>query len=217
MKANTAQRLQAQTASPQYVNNKLFRQTLFGAHPYARIGVTPDTLPAIDRPSIVGVSTNLLPAQQRRSHRGRRRCRRRGVCGGGTGVRQLGAPRLPEAKPAAMPALKGRTLVFVQRPNSVQSSISVGNFTPERDDPRWYTLQLANQIFGAAFDSRLVQEHPRGEGLHLLAAVDFPVDGAGRLVSRRRRCAERCHRRDVEGDLRRDRQAAQPAVPKPRS
>ena len=31
MKANTAQRLQAQTASPQYVNNKLFRQTLFGA------------------------------------------------------------------------------------------------------------------------------------------------------------------------------------------
>ena len=37
---------------------------------------------------------------------------------------------LPERKPAALPALKGRTLVFVQRPNSVQSSISVGNFTP---------------------------------------------------------------------------------------
>ena len=49
MKANTAQQLQAQTASPQFVNNKLFRQTLFGAHPYARIGVTPETLPAIDR------------------------------------------------------------------------------------------------------------------------------------------------------------------------
>jgi zinc protease len=47
--------------------------------------------------------------------------------------------------------------VFVQRPNSVQSSISVGNFTPRRNDERWYTLQLANQIFGAAFDSRLVR------------------------------------------------------------
>ncbi len=47
--------------------------------------------------------------------------------------------------------------MFVQRPNSVQSSISVGNFTPARNDARWYTLQLANQIFGAAFDSRLVR------------------------------------------------------------
>ena len=64
---------------------------------------------------------------------------------------------LPETKASELPALKGRTLVFVQRPNSVQSSISVGNFTPARNDARWYTLQLANQIFGAAFDSRLVR------------------------------------------------------------
>ena len=53
IKANTAQQLQAQMASPQFVANKLFRQTLFGSHPYARIGVTPETLPAIDRASIV--------------------------------------------------------------------------------------------------------------------------------------------------------------------
>src|SRR5688572_26324471 len=55
MKANTAQRLQAQTASPQYVNNKLFRQSLFGNHPYARIGVMPETLQAIDCQSIVNL------------------------------------------------------------------------------------------------------------------------------------------------------------------
>ena len=158
LKARSAQQLQAQAASPQYVNNKLFRQTLFGSHPYARIGVTPETLPAIDRASIVSyqqtyyrpnnafliVVGDVAPDavfaaaeqafggwERRRASRNRRRRR--------------------------CPALKGRTLVFVQRPNSVQSSISVGNFTPERDDPRWYTLQLANQIFGAAFDSRLVR------------------------------------------------------------
>jgi predicted Zn-dependent peptidase len=39
----------------------------------------------------------------------------------------------------------------------VQSSISVGNFTIPRADQRWYMLQLANQIFGASFDSRLVR------------------------------------------------------------
>jgi zinc protease len=157
MKSTTAQRLEAQTASPQYVNNKLFRQTLFGSHPYARIGVTPETLPAIDRASITGfqqtyyrpnnaflvvvgdVAPDAVFAAAEKAFGGWER------------------RPLPEQKPVAMPALKGRTLVFVQRPNSVQSSISVGNFTPQRDDPRWYTLQLANQIFGGAFDSRLVR------------------------------------------------------------
>ena len=47
--------------------------------------------------------------------------------------------------------------MFVQRPNSVQSSISVGNFTIRRNDPRWPVLNVANQIYGGAFDSRLVR------------------------------------------------------------
>jgi predicted Zn-dependent peptidase len=62
----------------------------------------------------------------------------------------------PSATPA-VPELQGRKIVFVQRPNSVQSSISVGNFAIRRNDPRWPVLQLANQIYGAAFDSRLVR------------------------------------------------------------
>jgi zinc protease len=157
LKARTGQQLQAQTASPQYVNNKMFRQTLFGNHPYSRIGVSPETLPAIDRASIVSyqqtyyrpnnaflivvgdIAADAVFAAAEKAF--------------GSWERRA----LPEAKTAALPVLKGRTLVFVQRPNSVQSSISVGNFTPQRDDPRWYTLQLANQIFGAAFDSRLVR------------------------------------------------------------
>ena len=56
-----------------------------------------------------------------------------------------------------MPSLQGRKMVFVQRPNSVQSSISVGNFTIRRNDPRWPVLNVANQIYGGAFDSRLVR------------------------------------------------------------
>ncbi len=157
LKARTEQQLQAQTASPQYVNNKMFRLALFGSHPYSRTGVTPETLPAIDRASIVSyqqtfyrpnnaflvvvgdVAADAVVAAAEKAF--------------GSWERR----DIPPAKTAPLPALKGRNLVFVQRPNSVQSSISVGNFTPQRDDPRWYTLQLANQIFGAAFDSRLVR------------------------------------------------------------
>lgn len=157
LKARTEQQLQAQTASPQYVNNKTFRQTLFGNHPYSRIGVTPETLPAIDRASIVNYHQTFYRPNNAFL-----------IVVGDVAADQVFAAAekafgnwerraLPEAKPTPLPVLKGRTLVFVQRPNSVQSSISVGNFVPQRDDPRWYTLQLANQIFGAAFDSRLVR------------------------------------------------------------
>jgi len=157
IKTNTTQQLQAQLASPQYVANKLFRQTLFGDHPYARIGVTPDTLPAIDRESLVeyhktwyrpnhaflvvvgDAAPDAVFAAAEKAF-------------GGWARGAVPAPKTP-----ALPALNGRRLVFVQRPNSVQSSISVGNFAIRRDDDRWYTLQLANQIYGAAFDSRLVR------------------------------------------------------------
>jgi zinc protease len=157
IKANTAQQLQAQMASPQFVANKMFRQTLFGSHPYARVGVTPETLPAIDRASIVEYhKTYYRPnhaflivvgdsapdavfaaAEQ--------------AFGGWTRA------AVPTEKAPPLPPLSGRRLVFVQRPNSVQSSVSIGNFSIQRDDERWYTLQLANQIYGAAFDSRLVR------------------------------------------------------------
>ena len=48
-------------------------------------------------------------------------------------------------------------MYFVQRPNSIQSSISVGNFAVKRSDPRWFELNLANTIFGGAFNSRIVR------------------------------------------------------------
>lgn len=181
MKARSAQQLQAQTASPQYVNNKLFRQTLFGGHPYARIGVTSETLPAIDRQSIVNfqqtyyrpnnatlivvgdVAADAVFAAAEKAF--------------GSWERRA----LPENKPVQLPALKGRTLVFVQRPNSVQSSISVGNFTPQRNDPRWYTLQLANQIFGAAFDSRLVRNIREEKGYTYSPQSVFQSMGQGGL------------------------------------
>lgn len=157
LKANTAQQLQAQMASPQFVSNKVFRQSLFGEHPYARTGPTPESLPAIDRAAIAAYhSTYYRPNNAFLV-----------VIGDVAPEAVFAAAEqafggwvraaVPEAKAPAMPTIKGRRLIFVQRPNSVQSSISVGNFTTRRDDARWYTLQLANQIYGAAFDSRLVR------------------------------------------------------------
>lgn len=157
LKANTAQQLQAQMASPQFVANKVFRQSLFGDHPYARTGPTPESLPAIDRAAIAAYHAAYYRPNNAFLV----------VIGDAApeavfaaAEQAFGAwPRaaVPVPKAPVMPVTKGRRLIFVQRPNSVQSSISVGNFATRRDDARWYTLQLTNQIYGAAFDSRLVR------------------------------------------------------------
>lgn len=157
LKSNTAQQLQAQMASPQLVSNKVFRQLLFGDHPYARTGPTLDSLPAIDRAAIAAYHATYYRPNNAFLV----------VVGDAAPEAVFAAAEqafatwtraaVPETKAPVLPVIKGRRLIFVQRPNSVQSSISVGNFATRRDDARWYTLQLANQIYGAAFDSRLVR------------------------------------------------------------
>jgi predicted Zn-dependent peptidase len=64
---------------------------------------------------------------------------------------------VPKPSFPAAPPLNGRHVYFVQRPNSIQSSIAVGNFAIKRSDPRWYQLTLANTIYGGAFNSRIIR------------------------------------------------------------
>ena len=157
LKANTAQSLQAQLASPQYLANRAFRQTLFGPHPYARTGPTLDSVKVIDRASIVQyhktyyrpnnafvvVSGDVSPEAAF------------AAVEKAFGEWPRGEVPPPPSQP--VPSLQGRKVVFVQRPNSVQSSISLGNFTIRRNDPRWIVMNVANQIYGGAFDSRLIR------------------------------------------------------------
>jgi zinc protease len=184
--ANATQRQVAQLASPQFVANRQFRHELFGAHPYARVAPTAETLKAIDRATI---------AEFHRAHY-RPNNATLIVTGDATFGRVLPLvekafgswPRGDVPRPAfpAPPPLTGKRLVFVHRPGSVQSSISVGNLAIKRDDPRWYMLQLANQIYGGAFDSRLVQNireqkgYTYSPGSQFLA---FATTGALRVVA----------------------------------
>ena len=157
LRANTAQGLQAQLASPQFVANRSFRQTLFGVHPYARIGPTLESVKNIDRGSIaeyhktyyrpnnafIVVTGDVQPEAAFTAVEKAFGSWTRGT--------------VPPPPTAPTPSLEGRKVVFVQRPNSVQSSISVGNFTIRRNDPRWVVMNVANQIYGGAFDSRLIR------------------------------------------------------------
>ena len=157
LKQQRLQGVMQQKASPQFVANREFRKALFGDHPYARTSETEATLQAIDRAAIdnfhrshyrpnnaflliVGaVDPNATFATVEKAFGGWTR------------------GDVPKPVFAAAPPLTGRRVVFVQRPNSIQSSIAVGNFAVKRSDPRWFELSVANTIYGGAFNSRIVR------------------------------------------------------------
>jgi predicted Zn-dependent peptidase len=157
LKQQRMQNVMQQKASPQFLSNQMFRRALFGSHPYARTSETEATLNAIDRAKIEAFHAShyrpnnafllvvgavdpaaIVTVAEKTL--------------GGWARGDVPKPAFP-----APPSLSGRKVYFVQRPNSIQSSISVGNFAIKRGDPRWYEVTLANTIYGGAFNSRIVR------------------------------------------------------------
>jgi len=164
LKQQHLQTVAQQKASPQFLSNREFRRALFGAHPYARTSETEASVEAIDRAKIEAF------------HRDHYRPNNAFllVVGAVDPPAIIAAAEktfgewtkgeVPTPSFQAPPALSGRHLYFVQRPNSIQSSISVGNLAVKRSDPRWYELTVANTIYGGAFNSRIVRNIREDKG-----------------------------------------------------
>lgn len=157
LKQQHLQAVSQQKADPRFVSNRTFRKALFGEHPYARTSETEASLNAMDRARLVAfhqshyrpnnafllivgaIDPETMMAAAAKAF-------------GGWARGDVASPAYP-----APPALSGRHVYFVQRPNSIQSSISVGNVAIKRSDARWFELTLANTIYGGAFNSRIVR------------------------------------------------------------
>ena len=157
LKQQHLQGVAQQKASPQFVANQTFRKALFGDHPYARTSETEGSLQAMTRAKLAAfhadhyrpnnafvlfvgaIDPETMMAAASKAF-------------GGWSRGEVASPAYP-----APPALSGRHVYFVQRPNSIQSSIAVGNIAVKRSDPRWFEMSLANTIYGGAFNSRIVR------------------------------------------------------------
>jgi zinc protease len=175
------QRLQGvaqQKSSPQAVANRQFRRQLFGDHPYARTSETEASVQAIDRSKIeafhrdhyrpdnafllvVGaVEPDAVISSAEKSFGPWKRFASTSASNPSTeSVRSVLVPGPPPD-----PTPPDRHLFFVQRPNSVQSSIALGNLAVKRSDARWYELTLANTVFGGAFNSRIIRNIREDKG-----------------------------------------------------
>ena len=77
-------------------------------------------------------------------------------------------PRAPKPPPAP----KAQVLL-IDQPGAVQSQIAVGRLGVPRNHPDYLALQVANQIFGGSFNSRLNMKLRANEGLTYGAGSSF--------------------------------------------
>jgi zinc protease len=147
--------LRAALGNPGTLASRMFDRQVYGAsHPYGRRS-TPQTVAALTRDDVAAfhranfiprnaylvVSGDVTPAQAQEMAR-----RWFGEWSGGAA---------PDDAFPGPPARERAEIYLVHRPNSVQSSLYVGNVGLQPDDPDYYAVQVMNMVLGAGGDSRL--------------------------------------------------------------
>jgi zinc protease len=157
--------LQIQYTDPEYIAPFVAARLTLGEHPYAYpVEGTPDSLRALTRDEIVAfhkqrygpagafiaVSGDIAPAAAIAQVEKR--------------FGSWSAPASPRpATPAPPPP--ARTVFIVDKPDAVQTQIVVSTMGIKYNDPSYFPLLVANQIFGGGFTSRLNMALRAREGL----------------------------------------------------
>jgi len=157
--------------------DRFFRRRLFAGHGYGRAARgTAASLAAIDREAmrahhaahyvranaVVAMSGDIDPERAERLAR--------------VLVEALGDGDAPGEVLGDPPALAGRHLVFVDKPERTQTQILVGSLGTSAHDDDHVALSVANAIFGGTFTSRLTREVRGKRGWSYGASSRLGVD-----------------------------------------
>jgi zinc protease len=168
--------LKIQYADPEYMAPFVAARLTLGEHPYAYpVEGTPDTLRALTRDDIVqfhkaryspsgaflAISGDITPEAAVAQVEKR--------------LGAWSAPAPPRPSPPAPPA-PSKTILVVDKPDAVQTQIVVSTVGIKYNDPSYFPLLVANQIFGGAFTSRLNMALRAREGLTYGARSAFDAD-----------------------------------------
>jgi zinc protease len=151
-------RLTQEEEDPGWLSRRAFYAAAYGSHPYSRFDTSREALRRITRNDIVAfhrarfvagsmflaVVGDVRPAEFTP-----------------LAERTLGRIRRGSAPAVNFPALPERTareVVIVDRPESAQSMIRIGNAAIRRNSDDWVQLAVANQILGGEASSRLFMD-----------------------------------------------------------
>jgi zinc protease len=165
LKKRELNRLALKSQNPDFLAVREFFKSVYGDHPYSHIDTTPEAVKRVTcghletwhkthfAPNnaflvVVGdVSSDAVLKAANRYFRG-------------WGKRRVREPDYPEP-----PSRKQRQVIIVDRPQSVQSVIYLGNLALERSHPDYVSLLVANEVLGGSATSRLFSDLRERRGL----------------------------------------------------
>lgn len=152
---NRKQELQAQRSEPSFLAREKLAALTFGAHPYAYVAPTPESLDRIDRKALAAFhSAWLAPNNAFLILIGRLPAREQTLKLVATHFGSWQQRKLPAAPKPEFPAA-ARQLALVDRPGSVQADIHIGRLAVTRDHPDYFPLMVAHYILGGGASSRM--------------------------------------------------------------
>jgi zinc protease len=162
---------------PSYLISLVASRVIYGPHPYAYPGDgTPATIGALRRDDLVSFwKRTYAPHRAWFAISGDVTAEE----GFRLAEQAFGAWKGDAAAPAAIlppPSPRGARVVIVDMPQAVQTQISIGHTGIPRNHPDFMALNVANQIFGGSFNSRLNMKIRAKEGLTYDASSGFEAN-----------------------------------------
>ncbi len=152
---NWVQELTMKRSDPDFLLQERFRKVMFGPHPYGVVSPKPEMIASITRDDLKKFyKANFIPNDAILVVLGDFDQKQiENLIAAAFGKWEKGdrtIAKLPEVAPH-----KSRRIYLVDRPDSVQSSIVVGNLGIKKTDPDYFASKVMNQILGGSAHSRL--------------------------------------------------------------
>lgn len=155
-KTNLLQELVMKRMEPDFLNEERFSNVVFGNHPYGVVAPTPKTVESLTKKDITDFHSRFFIPNESVL-----------VVVGDFDENKMKEVikshfdstwkegKLPTLSMPETPKQSGRHIFLVNRPDSVQSSIRLGNIAIKKTDPDYFPTIVANEILGGASQARL--------------------------------------------------------------
>ena len=155
-KTNLVEVLAMKRSEPEFLVEERYHKVLFGDHPYGVIAPTPASVASITRADVEKFhAEHYLPNEAVLVVVGDFDEAKMKELIEAKLAKAWKKGTLPVATMPAVPKQQGRRIYLVNRPDSVQSNIRLGNIAINKTDPNYFPMVVTNEILGGATQSRL--------------------------------------------------------------
>jgi zinc protease len=158
LKKRELDRLSLMGQNPSFLARREFRKGLYGAHPYAHVDTTKDVVKRIKRSDLAAFHRRFFAPNNAYLVVVGDVSAEAAQSSANSAFKSWTKQTVPVDNYPAPNARNGREIVLVDRPESVQSVIYVGNIALSRKDPDYVPLLVANQVLGGSAASRMFMD-----------------------------------------------------------